>query len=122
MCIRDSHIGGRDFKVTVSESDCGPADETIIAGLPIKGVIISQIVSLISGGGATVDPVIGIATNPGALAVTTVASNDTAAAQISNLSLPPIPFITTDGKLYMRSQPDAGLSVIQTVYLIKAGW
>ena len=118
-----THIGGRDFKVIVSESGCGASDETIISGLPIKGLILSQTVSLISGTGTTVDPVIGIATDPGALAVTTVASNDTAAAQISNLALPPIPFITTDGKLYMRSQPDAGAdNVIQTAYAIKAGW
>ena len=117
------HLGGRDFKVTVIETDAGAATEVIIGQLPIKGVIVSQMASLITGTGTTIDPVVGVATNPGAKAVTTVIENDTAAAQISNLALPPVPFVATGGQLFMRSQCDAGSdNSVETVLLIKAGW
>jgi len=115
-----TNLSVRKWLVTISETDCGVADEAAITGLPSRARLLKQVTSLVSGTGTTVDPVIGTATNP--TGVNVVASNDTAAADVNNVASPAIAFVSTTG-LFHRSNPDAGAdNVIQTQYLFLGGW
>lgn len=121
--ITINHLGGRDYAITIQETEAGAATEATITGLPIKGQIVAQRAQLISGTATTVDPVLGIATDPASNFIDLILSNGTAGAGISNLASPPIPYISTTGSLYHRSVCDAGSdNTVTTVYLLKAGW
>lgn len=118
-----THHGGRDYSIVINETEAGAATEATITGLPIKGRVVSQIAQLVSGTGTTIDPILGTATDPSSNANSIVVENDTAAAAISNLASPEVPYITTNGTLYHRSVCDAGAdNTVQTTYLLKAGW
>jgi len=75
---------------------------------------------LTSGTASTVDPIVGIATNPAGFNV--VIENGTAAATIDNSYAGGITF-SSSGSLFQRSKPDAGSdNAITTVYHIAVGW
>ena len=115
-------VGSGDYVLEINESDCGPASEATVTGLPPKGRILAQISQIISGAGTTVDPILGTATNPGALNLTTILENDVAAIGVNNQAEQEINYYDTDGQLFHRSVPDTGLSVIKTLYYLKSGW
>ena len=115
------HLGGRDFKVVITEQDVSATSETEIAGLPRKGVITAQRLIKTSGSGNTFAPILQEATGAANAAVLVVQA--TAAADQNNVSDPPAEYSTTDGKLYHRSVADTGTdSDLNVIYHIRAGW
>lgn len=65
---------------------------------------------LVSGSGATIDPIMGYATDPGSAGKSyRIFENGTAAADIDVVPVTPIPFRTdSDGKCYLRPICNAG--------------
>ena len=118
---------GDDYEILIDETDCGASDEAIIDDerLPRLFRVYRQISVLVSGAGATVDPILGRITNPSGRDV--FAENATPAATVDNVAVTPIPCYNADendpGKLYHRSRPNAGTNnVVRSSYLIRAGW
>ena len=77
-----THIGGRDYKLVIQESEAGAATEATITGLPTKGIVTAQLATKASGSAATIAPILVTAAGS-ALAVQTVIQA-TAAADQSN--------------------------------------
>ena len=120
--ITVAYVGGRDILVTITETECAAGSIATITGLPKKGVVISQLADLTAGSGGTVDPKLNTASGS-SLATQTVVENGTAAAAISNLADPPVPYYSATGTLYHQSVPGGNTdNVVSTVYIIKAGW
>lgn len=117
-----THAGGRDYLVTISETDAAAASEATITGLPKKGLVLSQLADKTTGSATTLDPVLTTASGS-TLSTQTVIENGTAAATISNLADPAIPYYSATGTLYHKTQVDTGTNNgVTTVYLIRAGW
>ena len=115
-----TNLGKRKWLATVVESDCSATDEAVIVGIPSTSRLLTQVVSLISGTGTTVNPVLGSATNPSGIDL--IVSNETAASSVNNIASPAIPFVAS-ANLFARSNPDAGAdNVIHTKYIFLAGW
>lgn len=115
------NLGAGRYRVVIAELEAGAATEATISGIPTEARLLKQVCSLVSGTGATVDPIIGTATNPSGVDV--VAENETAAANINNIAAPPNPFSSVTGTLYHRSQCDAGSdNTVQSVYLFESNW
>jgi hypothetical protein len=108
--------------VTISESEVASSSEADVIALGFtKGRILRQTCVLMSGTGTTVDPVIGIATNPAGANI--ALENGTAAATVDNQVAGGATFFATTGNLYHRSNPDAGTdNTIVTTYHILVGW
>jgi hypothetical protein len=117
-----THLGGRDYLVTITETEAATGSEATISGLPRKGLVLSQLADKTAGSGSTIDP--RLTTASGATtSVQTVLENATAAATISNLADPPVPYYSATGILYHKSAVDSNTdNSITTVYLIRAGW
>ena len=116
-----THIGGRDYKLVIQESEAGAATEATITGLPTKGVVTAQLATKASGTAATIAPILVTAAGS-ALAVQTVIQA-TAAADQSNQADPPAQYQVDNGTLYHRSVCNTGSdNTITTVYLLRAGW
>ena len=116
-----THIGGRDYKLVIQESEAGAANEATITGLPTKGVITAQLATKASGTAATIAPILVTAAGS-ALAVQTVIQA-TAAADQSNQADPPAQYQVDTGTMYHRSVCNTGAdNTITTVYLLRAGW
>ena len=116
-----THLGGRDYKAVVQESEAGAATEATITGLPVKGIITAQLATKASGTAATIAPILVTAVGS-ALAVQTVIEA-TAAADQSNQADPPAQYQVDTGTMYHRSVCNTGAdNVITTVYFIRAGW
>lgn len=116
-----------DFEILIDETDCAATSEAEISDerLPRQFRIFRQVCVLVSGTGASVDPILGRATNPSGRDV--FAENGTPAATVDNVAVVPIPCYNTDendpGKLYHRSRPNAGTdNVVRSSYLIRADW
>ena len=82
-----THIGGRDYKLVIQETEAGAATEATIAGLPTKGVVTAQLTTKFSGSATTVAPIL-VTTSASSAAVYTVIEA-TAAADQSNQADPP---------------------------------
>lgn len=109
----------------ISETDAAASSEVEIVladyGLPAFGRVITQAGQLTSGSGATIDPVLGSATDP-ATAIWKV-ENDTAAAQIHNVPATGIPYGTEITSLFHRSAVNTGTdNAITSRYYILKGW
>ena len=116
-----THLGGRDYKLVISETEAGAATESTIVGLPLKGQILAQSCTKVSGSAATVAPIL-ILSSGLTSAVDTVCEA-TAAADQSNAFSPPATYTTTDGKLFGRTICYTGSdNTVVTTYAIKAGW
>ena len=114
-------LGAGKFVVDITEAEVAAANEAAITGLPGTGRIIRQQCTLVSGAGATVDPIIGRATNPAG--ITVVLENGTAAATCDNQPIGGACFSMTSGLLFHRSVPNAGANnVIHTRYLVHSNW
>jgi len=116
-------VGSGDFVVTIDETEASGTTEATITGLPVKGVVRSQISQLVSGTATTIDPVLGHLTDPATSALKTILENDTAAAKINNVATSPIPYYDTDGTLFHRSVCSAGSdNTVSTRYYIQTSW
>lgn len=119
---------GNDYLVQISETEAGAATEATITGVPIRGRILRQQATKTAGTAATIDPILGNATNPSAATASIVVSNDTAAATIDNVSSPAVPYISSTGTLYHRSVcASASDNSVTTLYYISGstaanGW
>ena len=83
---------------------------------------MAQLADKTAGSATTLDPRLTTASGS-TLSTQTVIENGTAAATISNLADPAIPFYSATGTLYHKSVVDAGTNnSVTTVYLIRAGW
>ena len=117
-----THLGGPDYLVTITETEAAAGSIATIAGLPKKGRVISQLADKTSGSAATIDPKLTTASGS-TLATQTVVENGTAAASISNLADPAVPYYSSTGTLYHQSVvASASDNSVTTVYIIKAGW
>ncbi len=111
---------GSEIVAVVTETGAGAASETEIPLGIARGRILLMTTVLTSGTASTVDPIVGIATNPAGFNV--VIENGTAAATIDNSYAGGITF-SSSGSLFQRSKPDAGSdNAITTVYHIAVGW
>jgi len=117
-----THLGGRDYSITISETEAAAASEATISGLPVKGRVLSQLADKTSGTAATIDPI--LTTASGSTASTQVVlENATAAATISNLADPAVPYYSSTGTLYHKSNVASDTdNAVTTIYLIQAGW
>ncbi len=93
------------FEFVITETEAKDDDEVTISGVPNEGWVFRQVCALTAGTGSTVDPVLGIATNPSGANL--VVANDTAAATVDNLQAGGVPYIcATANTLYHRSVPN----------------
>lgn len=133
-------VGSTEFLVQINETDCGPNDEATIdvaaaalgPGVPLVGKIRRQTVVLQAGTATTVNGILGEVPDPPANPTRVVCEN--------NPTVQPIPAINDTqgiatykdatpsplgpwGRLFHRSQPDAGAdNTITTFYHISSGW
>lgn len=108
-------IGPEFWSLVVVETEAGAATEAVIqhGHLPIGGRVHRHAATLDSGTGTTIDPVLGVATNPTTDDV--IVSNDTAAAAVDNLQAGGVPYLCqTTNTLYLRSVCDAGSDNVVT--------
>jgi hypothetical protein len=119
-----THIGGRDYKLIIQETEAGAATEATITGLPTKGIVTAQLATKASGTATTIAPIL-VTTSASSAAVFTVIEA-TAAADQSNQADPPAQYQVDNGTLYHRSVCDTSgagaANAITTVYFIRAGW
>jgi hypothetical protein len=116
-----THIGGRDYKLVISETEAGAATEATINGLPTKGRVTNQMCTKASGSAATVAPI--LVTTAGSSAAVYTVCQATAAADQSNSFSPEQKYEAETGTLYHRTVCNAGSdNTVITVYFIQAGW
>lgn len=120
-------LDAKDIRLTVDESDVSATDEATIDlsyyNLPAKFRIYIQESQLLSGAGATVDPILMQDSGATGDATRIVVENETAGVGISNNAVSPIRAYTDSGFLYHQARPDAGAdNVIRTVYHIRRDW
>jgi len=113
-------MGPGKWELLIEETDAAATSEAAITegDIPPHGVVTRQECQLDSGTGTTVDPVLGVVTNPAGDDVTV--ANDSAASSVSNLQSGGAPFLCRSASnLFHRSNPDAGTdNVITTRYTI----
>ena len=114
---------GPRLVVLVEETEASASTEKAITGLPVSGRVLIQSADKISGGSATIDPVLTTASGS-TLSIETVIENGDAAATISNLAEPHIPYYSATGTLWHRSKCSGADTdnTVKTVYLIVPGW
>tara|TARA_R100000808_G_scaffold14416_1_gene34076 strand:+ start:206 stop:592 length:387 start_codon:yes stop_codon:yes gene_type:complete len=119
-----THIGGRDYKLVISETEAGAATEATINGLPTKGRVLAQLCTKASGTATTVAPI--LVTAAGSSAAVETVCQATAAADQSNSFEPPSRYHVDNGTLYHRTVCDTSgggaANAVTTVYFIQAGW
>ena len=117
-----THLGGPDYLVTVTETEAAAGSIATIDGLPKKGRLVAQLADKTAGTAATIDPKLTTASGS-SLATQTVVENGTAAATISNLADPAVPYYSATGQLFHQSVVASHTdNSVTTVYIIKAGW
>jgi len=100
-------VGGRlTHTITMQELEAGNADEMEIVGLPKKGRIVSYRTTLTAGTGVTVNPSVGNATGFADSTQEHVGTNTTTAIHINDQVA--LGYSSPNGKLYIRSQVNAG--------------
>jgi len=110
----------REVVVTITETECAAGSEADPIDLGFsRGRILRQACVKTAGSAATVDPIIGTATNPSGASV--VLENDTAAATVDNQITGGATF--NGSVLYHRSNPASATdNSITTTYHILVGW
>ena len=53
-----THLGGRDYKLEITETEAGAATEATINGLPTKGRVTNQMCTKTAGSASTVAPIL----------------------------------------------------------------
>lgn len=118
------------FEVLIDETaDVAATSETTLAAtsgtteIPYYGRIISRRSILISGTGATIDPIVAEATNPAVDTTRIILENGTPAASPAEWPAVPRTYKGGGAGMFHRSRPDAGTdNVIKTRYIILADW
>tara|TARA_R100000654_G_scaffold73709_1_gene106859 strand:- start:13706 stop:14119 length:414 start_codon:yes stop_codon:yes gene_type:complete len=117
-----------DYLVTIEETDVGTSSEVEVFSDPTTGVQIPSAGRILrytsvltnpgaTGAGATVDPIVGSATNPSGINV--ILENGTA-AEIVDVTPEPATYYRAS-KFFIRAKPDAGSSNnVSTRILIRA--
>lgn len=111
------------WKVTITETSVGSSTEVSLVGVPNVGRVIRQVCTKTAGSGSTVDPIVGVSTDPSGLSITY--ENGTAAATVNNEPNNGFgaSYAVSNNTLYHRSRPDSGSdNSISTVYFIQGGW
>lgn len=111
------------WKVTVVETNATSTSEVSLVGLPNVGRVIRQASVKTSGTATTVDPILGVSTDPSGVSV--VVENGTAGASVNNEpnNGQGASYAASDNTLYHRSRPDSGTdNSITTIYYIIGGW
>ena len=117
-----THLGGADYQVVITETEAAAGSIATISGLPRKGRLVAQLADKTAGSAATIDPKLTTASGS-SLATQTVVENGTAAASVSNLADPAVPYYSSTGELFHQSVvASAADNSVTTVYIIKAGW
>ena len=112
--------GMQCFSVLIEETDAAASSEATIEGIPSYGRVVRQVCHHSSGTGSTVDPILGISTNPAGADV--VVENDTAGGTVDNY-VDGASYYASGATLYHRSNVNSGTdNVVTTRYLIVAGW
>jgi hypothetical protein len=111
---------GSEIVVVVSQTSVGAATEVEIPLGIARGRILRHKSYRTGGSGATVNPIIGLATNPAGFNI--VLEEDAASFIDNSYAGGGITFSST-GSLFMRSRPDTGSdNAITTVLHVSVGW
>ena len=112
---------GGEIRVTISETEAASTSEATI-DLGVQSFRVHrQICQITAGSGATVDPILGNATNPSGANV--ILENDTAASTADNAITGGVTGYSSNGTLYHRSQVDSATdNTVVSVYHITVGW
>ena len=115
-------IDGKSYiHLTIVETASETGTETVLEKLPKFGTIVKFQSAFISGAASTVNPELGRAAGWTDNKADQVIVAPGAATFVDNNNR--IPYFSTDGKLYLRSQPNTGTNnVIHTVLLIVGSW
>lgn len=115
------------YEISISGTSIGPADELEISNLPKVGriMMVKSFTSAAGGGAATTRPLIGTAANP--LGGTQAVFQASAATSIGTpiIGTPDngaTPYYSSTGKLFYRTQTDAGTCTESAVIYVLAGW
>ncbi len=107
--------------VTISETEATSTSEATLEIMPKWGALVRQAAEKTAGSCSTIDPLLGTASDPSGTDL--VYANGTAAADLDNLPAQPVPYFSSDGTLYHRSQPNSGSdNSITTKYYFLAKW
>lgn len=119
--VTTTRIGNGEWEVEISETECGPTSEATITNMPVVGTVVRQTCIKTAGSAATVDPILGTATDPSDLDV--ICENDTPSETIDTQGAASwYQDSVSSGTLYHRSRPNTGNdNTIVTRYLIRAG-
>jgi hypothetical protein len=114
--------GGRNhWAVTIAETEAAAGSEWSVVGLPKRVTIFSYKATLTSGGGTTINPILGSDASFTASTQDHIATNATTAAHINDQTI--LRCYLPSGTLYGRSTVDADTdNAISTEILIVEGW
>jgi hypothetical protein len=121
-----TQVGASEYAVRIEETDCGPADEAIVTGVPLVGRVLRQQCIRTAGTAAMVWPVLG-ETTPATTPTRVVVEPDAPAALVDiqgeatyfDATKAPGP----EGRLFHQSRPNAGAdNVITSIYNISTRW
>ena len=112
---------GQEITVVIAQTSVGTATELEIPLGITRGRLLRIIADKTAGSASTIDPILGIATNPAGSNV--VFEQGTAAATIDNQIVGGATFSTSTGSLFYRPKPDSGSDNAITTHLhILVGW
>jgi hypothetical protein len=114
------------YVVTISETEAAATSEVEIdlsaQGLPGVGSVVARRCSVTSGTGTTVQPVLGIASDP-ENASAWLFDTDTAANPVHQQPASPVTYGSQVSSFFHRSKVNAGAdNSVTTVYHFKRGW
>jgi len=119
---KDSDVtdGRKIHKISIVEDEAAAASEFSIPGVPEAGRIVSYRATLISGSGATINPIIGLAASFAASSQNHLATNSTTAAHVNDQT--ELVYFSSSSSLHIRSTVNAGSdNVVHTEIVILEG-
>lgn len=111
------------WKVTITETSVDTTTEVSVLGVPNVGRIVRQASAKTAGSGSTLDPIVGMSTDPSGVEI--AFENGTAAATVNNEPNSGFgaSYAVSNNTLYHRSRPDSGSdNSVTTIYFIRGGW
>jgi hypothetical protein len=124
--ITVQEAGSGFYVVTISETEAAAASEVEIdlsaQGLPAVGAVVARRCAVFSGTATTVQPVLGIVTDPDNGSAW-LFSTDTAANPVHQQPAAAVTYGTGVSSFFHRSKVDAGAdNSVTTVYHFRRGW
>jgi len=114
-------IAPRSLLVTITETEADATGEAEITGLPEALRLVEQRGLFVSGAGSTIDPILGLVTNPSGDNL--IIENGGAAASVVNRPSGGTPIAPIAGSLFHRSVLDSASDNVTTIkYLFVIGW